>query len=73
MQNEQCTFPPIYRQMHFENIHCGNVSQTAISIVGLEQQFIEDIYLINVRIKDSEIDFNLKYVKSIYLKNVTIL
>ena len=58
--------------MHFENIHCGNVSHTAISIVGLEQQFIEDIYLINVRIKDSEIDFNLKYVKSIYLKNVTI-
>ncbi len=65
-------FPPIYREMYFENIHCGNVSQTAISIVGLEQQFIEDIYLINVRIKDSEIDFNLKYVKSIYLKNVTI-
>ncbi len=65
-------FPPIYREMYFENIQCGNVSQTAISIVGLEQQFIEDIYLINVRIKDSEIDFNLKYVKSIYLKNVTI-
>ena len=65
-------FPPIYREMYFENIHCGNVSQTAISIVGLEQQFIEDIHLINVRIKDSEIDFNLKYVKSIYLKNVTI-
>jgi len=65
-------FPPIYRQMFFENILCGNVSQTAISIVGLEQQFIEDIYLNNVRIRDSEIDFNLKYVKSIYIKNVTI-
>ncbi len=52
--------------------HCGNVSQTAISIVGLEQQFIEDIYLTNVRIKDSEIDFNLKFVKDIYLKNVII-
>jgi len=65
-------FPPAYRQMFFENIQCGNVSQTAISIVGLEQQFIKDIYLTNIRIKDSEIDFNMKFVENIYLKNVSI-
>jgi hypothetical protein len=58
--------------MHFENINCGNVSETAISIVGLEQQFIEDIYLNNVSIKGSKIDFNLKFVKSIYLDDVVL-
>jgi polygalacturonase len=65
-------FPPVYRQMHFENINCGNVSQTAISIVGLEQQFIEDVYMNNVSIKDSKIEFILEFVKGVYLNNVII-
>lgn len=65
-------FPPVYRNMHFENIQCGNVSQTAISIVGLEQQFIEDIFLTNINIEDSENDFNLTFVKNMNFKNLTI-
>ena len=65
-------FPPVYRNMHFKNIQCGNVSQTAISIVGLEQQSIEDIYLDNVNIKNSNTEFKLEFVKGIYLNNVSI-
>jgi hypothetical protein len=65
-------FPPAYRQMFFENIRCGHVSQTAISIVGLEQQSIEDIHLTDVRIEDSKIDFQLEFVNGIYLNKVSI-
>ena len=65
-------FPPVYRNMFFENIRCGDVSQTAISIVGLEQQSIENIHLTDVGIKHSKIDFELEFVKGIYLNKVSI-
>lgn len=65
-------FPPVYRNMHFEKIQCGNASQTAISIVGLAQQSIEDIHLTDVHMEDSKIDFQLEFVKGFYLNKVSI-
>jgi hypothetical protein len=65
-------FPPVYRNMHFENIRCGRTTEAAIHIVGLEQRFITDIHLADITLRDTKVDLELEFVKGIFFNNLSI-
>ncbi len=65
-------YPPLYRNIYFENITCEQAEEYGINIAGLEQSPIQNVHLKDVTIKKANPVMNLVNVAGIECDHVII-
>ncbi len=65
-------YPTKFNDFFVSNIHINKVGKTGFKIVGVEDQFIERVYLNDITIENVPVKSEIKYAKEIIANNVII-